>query len=88
MCKVNVGKDVKTFQDLQNLITCIILTHRGNFSEKEITANINSKLEGSRFHNDESIKPMIHKTIMILEYNNKLLYRNGSYRYQGALAML
>lgn len=89
MCKVKTGERVEKRQDLQNLVTSVILRSGRDFNENVIYASVKHKLKKSNYGNDEvMIKAMIKSTCRVMENNDCLIYKNGNYHMQEALAAL
>lgn len=80
MCKIKVKNDIKTEQDVQNLITAIILRQRGLYTKKYLLRATQYYLPDTReIVNEKQVKNMIDDTLSILHKCGKVNYSNGGF---------
>lgn len=80
MANVKHNEDVKNEQDLQNLVTGIILQMNKDFTAERIKKLVNRNLKGSEFYNNLSlIAEYVTNTLDILQNSGVLLCNNEIY---------
>ena len=78
MCKVKVKDDIISEQDVQNLITAIVLRQKGRYTRKYLLKATKYYLPDPQVRSvvdDKKVKAMIDDTLSVL-------HRNGRIRYQ------
>ena len=80
MCRVKLKDDIQTKQDVQNLITAIILRQRGQYNKMYLNAAVDYYLPTKRkvVTDREKIK-MIDHTLAILRQNGVVSIFDGKY---------
>lgn len=82
MCHVKTNENIVTKQDLQNLITGIILRQQGMFTEKYLKKATDFFMMGSPLAVAESeIEDMIGNTLNVLRWSGKTMYHAGVYTH-------
>lgn len=66
MCRIKEGADIRSFADLQNLVTSVILRQTTTFSLKDVCERIQEKATGSSFDGTEEITKCCLETISTL----------------------
>lgn len=80
MANVIHNEDVKNEQDLQNLVTSVILQTDKNFTQDRIVKLVKKSLKGSKFYEDLSlIRKYVTDTLEVLQNNNVFRCCNGIY---------
>ena len=81
MCKIKVGKDVRTERDVQNLITSVILRQNSDFDREAIVVQFQKKMVDSEVKlKDYQIERKILSTLRTLECSGVIGVKNGVYR--------
>ncbi len=82
MCHVKTNEKIVTKQDLQNLITGIILRQQGSFTKKYVRTTTNYYMQGSNLNLAKNeLDDMIIGTLDVLERTGKTTYNAGIYSY-------
>lgn len=76
---IKIGNDIHNEQDVQNLITAIILRQRGEFTKQYLIKTVKHFLPAFEIVNDNQIKEMINDTLIMLSKYGKIRHQNGSY---------
>lgn len=66
MCNVKEGKDVKTKEDLQNLVTSVILRQTSEFTVDDVYNGTLARLVGSDSYDSLEVKQRCEDTISTL----------------------
>lgn len=86
MCKVKTGRNVCTNQDVQNLVTSVILRQKCNFNRDAIIEQIENRLQDSEVQLAErQVEKMVSNTLGILECNGVVGVRDGMYSKKNVL---
>lgn len=81
MCVVKTGVEVKTFRDLQNLVTSSVLRQPGLFDEHLVNEYAFERLQGSVYESEGAlVKDMIRKTLFLLSHSSVLLAHDNLYQ--------
>ena len=81
MCKIKTGADVQYREDLQKLVTSMILRQPGIFTKKTIVAHVRQQTVGSRYERSPEIDEMVAETLNTL-YTQKKVMHDGHGKYQ------
>lgn len=80
MCKVKTGKRILNSQDVQNLVTGIILRQMCSFQRDELLEAVEHYMKGSPIQDDhKQIKEIIDRTLMTCISNDWLFYKRGCF---------
>ena len=80
MCKIKTGKNICTDQDLQNLITSVILRQSRSFTINLIAEQTRDKLKDSNIAlKDQQVEKMVSNTLNVLECNEMFGVKDGIY---------
>ena len=82
MCKVKTGDEIYTEQDVQNLITAVILRQRGKYTKQYLIKAVKIYLPAPEVRaivDDHQLKGMIDNTLAALLKAGKVRQQNGVY---------
>ena len=82
MCRVKTGNEIHTEQDVQNLVTAIILRQRGRYTKPYLVKATKKYLPAPEVRvvvDDNQVKGMIDNTLAVLHKVGKVRQRNGIY---------
>lgn len=84
MCRLKEGSDIKTYADLQNLISGIILRQTTEFSLEEICRQVESKANGFHLNDSGEIHKRCTETLSAL-YSIDCIKCMGDDKYKLAI---
>ena len=88
MCRVKLRNEIKSEQDVQNLITAIILRQRGLYTKDYLVAATEHYLPDRTERvvvSTMAVKDMIDNTLSIFRANGKVTCDNGQYKVISAI---
>lgn len=78
---IRAGKEIRSNEDVRNLIVSIIFRQNSDFTKQEIFGLAKEYLKGSEVEiTDDDILTMIENTLDILGRNSEITCWNGKYK--------
>lgn len=81
MCLVPYGKDIKTYQQLRDLVTAIVLRQEESFTFSTVLKQVHFYFKGSKCKvTNETIKEEVMDALDCLSACDYIIHRGGIYR--------
>lgn len=78
---IRVGKEIRSSEDIRNLIVSIILRQNSDFTKQKIFDLIKEYIHGSEAKiEDDDITSIIEDTLDVLRRNGEVICWNGKYK--------